>query len=112
MKTNEKIDLKFKSFKKYSIKEFSLTNNDEKVEKTAQKRPDLQEFFVEELQAINDVGRTIKLPPTYKQHENGILIPKGAEIGRFNLGSTVVIFFEAKGDLNWLVKEGDKVRYG
>jgi len=39
-------------------------------------------------------------------------VPKGAEIGRFNLGSTVVVIFEAAGNLNWLVKEGDKVRYG
>jgi len=39
-------------------------------------------------------------------------VPKGAEIGRFNLGSTVVVLFEATGNLNWLVKEGDKVLNG
>jgi len=32
-------------------------------------------------------------------------------MGMFKFGSTVVMVFEAK-EINWLVKEGDKCRWG
>lgn len=44
--------------------------------------------------------------------ETKTTIQKGAEIGLFNLGSTIVMIFEAKNIKQWLVKEGEKVAYG
>lgn len=82
------------------------------MSKTAEHRPDLQEFGIEELQAINEINRQGSLSSIYLQQENGILVPKGAEMGRFNLGSTVVMFIEVASTPEWLIKEGDKVRFG
>ena len=39
-------------------------------------------------------------------------LEKGAEIGRFNMGSTVVLIFEAPRDFEFQVKPGDKVKLG
>ena len=36
----------------------------------------------------------------------------GQELGYFNLGSTIVMLFEAKNVKEWKIKEGDKVKYG
>lgn len=36
----------------------------------------------------------------------------GQEMGKFNIGSTIVLFLEAKGDVKWLCSEGEKVLYG
>jgi len=33
-------------------------------------------------------------------------------MGMFELGSTVVMFFEADPKFEWTIKEGDAVRYG
>lgn len=41
----------------------------------------------------------------------GIGIERGDELGMFKLGSTVVLLFEAK-NVEWLVKEDEKVRWG
>eukprot|EP01017_Pseudomicrothorax_dubius_P040241 TRINITY_DN6272_c0_g1_i14.p1 TRINITY_DN6272_c0_g1~~TRINITY_DN6272_c0_g1_i14.p1 ORF type:complete len:334 (+),score=65.56 TRINITY_DN6272_c0_g1_i14:202-1203(+) len=42
----------------------------------------------------------------------GIVLKKGDEMGRFNLGSTVVLVFEAPEQFKWNVKIGDRVRMG
>lgn len=48
-----------------------------------------------------------------KQYENeGVSLGKGEEVGMFRLGSTVVMIFEAPGNLRWKVQEGEKVKYG
>jgi len=39
-------------------------------------------------------------------------IEKGQEMGMFELGSTIVMFFEAKPSFKWTIKEGDAIRYG
>ena len=39
-------------------------------------------------------------------------IQRGDEIGRFELGSTVVLFFQPDQIVNWSVKEGQKVQLG
>ena len=41
-----------------------------------------------------------------------IKLHKGDEIGRFNLGSTIVLLFEADPSFKWNIKEGDTLRYG
>ena len=41
-----------------------------------------------------------------------INLNKGEELGRFNLGSTIVLLFEADPSFEWNIKEGDVLRYG
>lgn len=53
--------------------------------------------------ALN-VGRII-----VQEHMN---LQKGSEIGYFNLGSTIVMIFQAEDIKKWHKKEGDKIRYG
>ncbi len=36
----------------------------------------------------------------------------GEEVGMFKLGSTIVLIFEASNNMEWTVKEGDKVKVG
>ncbi|EAS01727.2 phosphatidylserine decarboxylase (macronuclear) [Tetrahymena thermophila SB210] len=48
----------------------------------------------------------------YERLQNGFKVPKGEEIGQFNMGSTVVIFFEAQGNPKLLIQKGQKVRMG
>lgn len=49
----------------------------------------------------------------YESHYTaGVTLEKGDEVGRFNLGSTVVIVFEADRDFELLVSPGEKVRVG
>jgi phosphatidylserine decarboxylase len=45
-------------------------------------------------------------------YENGISLIKGQELGRFNLGSTVVMVFEAPADFKFTANPGDKLRLG
>ena len=37
---------------------------------------------------------------------------RGEELGFFNLGSTIVMIFEAPNIDSWHIQEGEKVRYG
>lgn len=48
----------------------------------------------------------------FPRFNDGLLVRKGTELGRFNMGSTVVMLFEADEGFEFKVKEGDKVRYG
>lgn len=41
-----------------------------------------------------------------------VSLKKGAEVGMFKLGSTVVMIFEAPESFKWDIKEGQAVRYG
>jgi len=43
--------------------------------------------------------------------ERGINISKGQELGFFQLGSTVVLVFEAE-NVEWVVQPGQKVKWG
>ena len=47
-----------------------------------------------------------------KENPNGLVIEKGGEVGRFNLGSSVVMFFEAHKDFKFTIQEGQDIRYG
>jgi phosphatidylserine decarboxylase len=41
-----------------------------------------------------------------------VLLKRGEHCGVFELGSTVVLIFEEKDDLNWTVMTGEKLKYG
>lgn len=69
---------------------------------------DLEEFLKEERYDISKDLQKAK----FVQNERGILATKGCELGRFNMGSTVVLFFEADEGFKFEVKEGQKVKYG
>jgi len=53
-----------------------------------------------------------KALPTAKIIAKGIPVNKGEEIGKFNLGSTIVLVFEAGPDFEWTVQPGEAVKYG
>jgi len=44
--------------------------------------------------------------------DGGVQVKKGDNIGEFNLGSTVVLIFEAPEDFTWNLEAGQKVRLG
>lgn len=48
----------------------------------------------------------------YKSYSQDVNIQKGAQVGMFKLGSTVVSVFEAPKNLEWKVKQGESIRYG
>ncbi len=43
---------------------------------------------------------------------NTVEAKKGSAFGEFNLGSTIVLIFEAPDNLNFNIELGQKVRYG
>lgn len=53
---------------------------------------------------------SIQVKQPYEQKQNGVLIKKGEEIGRFNMGSTVVLILE--GNIDWVARSGQKVKFG
>lgn len=53
-----------------------------------------------------------ELDKTFAYEEDGIKAKKGDEIGRFNLGSTIVMVFELPKNGKILVNPGDKIKFG
>lgn len=52
------------------------------------------------------------IPSIYTRTEKGIQVPKAAQMGMFNFGSTIVMQFEVPNGCTFNVKAGDAVRYG
>ncbi|KRW98485.1 hypothetical protein PPERSA_03316 [Pseudocohnilembus persalinus] len=73
---------------------------------------DFQKSNIREYNQKENQANKNQLDPIYNQKENGILVPKGAECGIFQLGSTVVLLFETQDNVEFLYKPGDKIRYG
>ena len=48
----------------------------------------------------------------FPQETEGISVKKGDEFGRFNMGSTIILIFEATDHFKPNVKVGEKVVYG
>jgi len=47
-----------------------------------------------------------------KDDRKGIEVAKGSEMGRFKMGSTIVLVFEAGPNFEWKVQPGDSLLYG
>ena len=45
-------------------------------------------------------------------NEKPVELSKGDDFGEFNMGSTMVIIFEAPRDFQWNLSESQKIKYG
>ena len=68
---------------------------------------DIEEFLKEEIYETKDGQKG-----PFIHGEQGVFSRKGCELGRFNMGSTVVLFFEADDGFKFEVKAGQKVKFG
>lgn len=92
-------------FQRFSLKEFTI--NPKRVDILG--NDDLLEFDdAERFEFEKKIDENEEFP----QFQKGLLVEKGIELGRFNMGSTVVMLFEAPSNFEFKVKEGQKVKYG
>ena len=61
---------------------------------------------------MEDATSVLTLNSKCKRDERGVIIEKGGELGMFNLGSTIVMLVELPNNFEWMIKEGQQVRYG
>ena len=73
---------------------------------------------VEHLEAVSVLSRNALIRQTLADNTSahahtGLKFVKGTELGQFNMGSTIVLIFEApKKDFGFFVEAGQKVKYG
>lgn len=61
----------------------------------------------------HETGRGENGQPFFsKVYKEKVELAKGSDLGVFRLGSTVVLHFEGPQELEWYIKEGDKVKVG
>ena len=59
-------------------------------------------------QALNAVGEG----GVVSVKEAGVALQRGAAVGEFNLGSTIVLLFEAPKDFSFNLQPGQRIRVG
>lgn len=90
----------YRNFNKLHYKNYSFKLIDESAD-------DLKDFSDIDLKSI-----ALDRKDDCVRNEKGILIKKGEELGKFNLGSTIVMLFEADENFEFTVAAGEKVKYG
>lgn len=92
-------------FQRFSLKEFTIDPKRADIFGN----DDLLEF--EDVE-ISEFAKKNNINEKFPQFQKGLLVEKGIELGRFNMGSTVVMLFEAPPNFEFKVKEGQKIKYG
>ena len=115
MTTNTKLKRNFvrNHFKDYTLNE--KNEKDKEIKNTLLQKDFLFQKFENSTPSLksrkNSFSNNAK-NNTFTQNQRGVTVNKGDEMGRFNMGSTVVVIFEAEPNFKLDVTVGDRVVYG